>query len=64
MDRGGSTAGTARGDVSPLLRAWSDGDRRALAQLTPIVYGELRRSLYRELLGRSGNGRRTLEAAG
>ena len=43
MDRGGSTGGTARGDVSALLRAWSDGDQHALAQLTPIVYGELRR---------------------
>jgi RNA polymerase sigma factor (TIGR02999 family) len=32
-----------RGDVSALLRAWSDGDPRALAELTPIVYGELRR---------------------
>jgi RNA polymerase sigma factor (TIGR02999 family) len=30
-------------DVSGLLRAWSDGDRRALDQLTPIVYEELRR---------------------
>ena len=26
-----------------LLRAWSDGDRRALDRLTPIVYDELRR---------------------
>src|SRR5262249_42842475 len=31
------------GEVSMLLRAWSDGDPRALAQLTPIVYDELRR---------------------
>jgi RNA polymerase sigma factor (TIGR02999 family) len=30
-------------DVSGLLRAWSDGDRGALDQLTPIVYEELRR---------------------
>jgi len=30
-------------DVSGLLRAWSDGDRTALDQLTPIVYEELRR---------------------
>jgi RNA polymerase sigma factor (TIGR02999 family) len=29
--------------VSALLRAWSDGDQRALEALTPIVYGELRR---------------------
>ncbi len=28
-------------DVSALLRAWTDGDQGALAQLTPIVYDEL-----------------------
>ena len=31
------------GEVSLLLRAWSDGDREALDKLTPIVYEELRR---------------------
>src|ERR1700692_2872511 len=31
------------GDISQLLRAWSDGDQSALARLTPIVYDELRR---------------------
>lgn len=31
------------GDVSTLLRAWSAGDQKALDQLTPIVYDELRR---------------------
>ena len=31
------------GEVSGLLRAWSDGDRAALDRLTPIVYDELRR---------------------
>jgi RNA polymerase sigma-70 factor (ECF subfamily) len=30
-------------DVSALLRAWTEGDQRALAQLTPIVYDELHR---------------------
>ena len=30
-------------DVSAILRAWSDGDQRALDRLTPIVYNELRR---------------------
>ena len=30
-------------DVSQLLRAWSNGDHRALDGLTPIVYAELRR---------------------
>jgi RNA polymerase sigma-70 factor (ECF subfamily) len=32
-----------------LLRAWSDGDQRALAQLMPIVYDELRRLARRYL---------------
>jgi hypothetical protein len=30
-----------------LLRAWSGGDRRALDDLTPIVYAELRRLAHR-----------------
>jgi RNA polymerase sigma-70 factor (ECF subfamily) len=30
-------------EVSTLLQAWSNGDGAALEQLTPIVYGELRR---------------------
>ena len=30
-------------DIGALLQAWSDGDRDALEQLTPIVYEELRR---------------------
>ncbi|HXW16390.1 MAG TPA: sigma-70 family RNA polymerase sigma factor [Terriglobia bacterium] len=33
----------AAGDVSQLLRAWSDGDRNALERITPIVYRELHR---------------------
>ena len=36
-------------DVSVLLRAWSDGDAKALDQLTPIVYDELRRLARRYL---------------
>ncbi len=32
-----------RGDVSTLLRAWTDGDQGALEKLTPIVYNELHR---------------------
>jgi RNA polymerase sigma factor (TIGR02999 family) len=43
MHRGGSAGGPVPGDVSSLLRAWSDGDQAALALLTPIVYAELRR---------------------
>src|SRR5580692_748454 len=34
---------SAVGDLSSLLRAWSDGDRNALEQLTPFVYEDLRR---------------------
>lgn len=43
MHRNESAGEPVRGDVSTLLRAWSDGDQRALARLTPIVYDELRR---------------------
>jgi RNA polymerase sigma factor (TIGR02999 family) len=43
MHPGGGTAEPVRGDVSALLRAWSDGDQRALAELAPIVYAELHR---------------------
>jgi RNA polymerase sigma factor (TIGR02999 family) len=31
------------GDISRLLVAWNDGDERALEQLVPMVYPELRR---------------------
>src|ERR1700730_10687099 len=37
------TGEPAVGDISMLLRAWSDGDQKALARLTPIVYDELHR---------------------
>ncbi len=33
----------SQGDVTAILRRWSEGDRRALDRLTPIVYDELRR---------------------
>jgi RNA polymerase sigma factor (TIGR02999 family) len=33
--------------ISVLLRAWSDGDQRALDALTPIVHEELRRLAHR-----------------
>jgi RNA polymerase sigma-70 factor, ECF subfamily len=46
-----------QGDVSALLRAWSEGDQSALDQLAPIVYDELRRLaghyLSRERIGHS-----------
>jgi RNA polymerase sigma-70 factor (ECF subfamily) len=48
MQPGGSL-GDPVPDVSSLLRAWSDGDQRALAQLVPIVYSELRRIARRHL---------------
>jgi RNA polymerase sigma factor (TIGR02999 family) len=45
------------GDVSTLLRAWSEGDQNALDKLAPIVYDELRRLaghyLRRERTGHS-----------
>ena len=45
------------GEVSGLLRAWSDGDQRALGRLTPIVYDALhrlaRRYMRRERSGHS-----------
>jgi RNA polymerase sigma-70 factor, ECF subfamily len=45
------------GEVSQLLRAWTEGDRQALDRLTPVVYDELRRLarayLKREPLGHS-----------
>ena len=36
-----------RDEVSTLLRAWTDGDERALDQLAPIVYDELRHLAHR-----------------
>ena len=54
MPRGKSVGEPAQ-DVSALLRAWSAGDQRALAQLTPIVYDELRR-LARHYLRRERAG--------
>jgi len=52
-----STSKAVSNDVSALLRAWTDGDQGALAELTPIVYDELHRLahhyLKRERAGRS-----------
>ncbi len=39
------------GDVSAILRAWSDGDQSALDRLTPIVYDELYRLARRYMRG-------------
>jgi RNA polymerase sigma-70 factor, ECF subfamily len=40
---------TPRGSepITALIRAWSDGDQTALERLTPLVYGELRRTARR-----------------
>jgi len=43
------------GEVSGLLRAWSDGDQSALEKLTPIVYDELHR-LARRYMNRERSG--------
>ena len=43
MQRAAQHDEPAVGDISTLLRAWSDGDRNALERLTPIVYDELHR---------------------
>jgi hypothetical protein len=33
----------SQNEVTQLLLAWSDGDKAALEELTPLVYAELRR---------------------
>ena len=43
MQRAAKRGEPAAGDVSTLLRAWSDGDRNALERITPLVYEELHR---------------------
>jgi RNA polymerase sigma factor (TIGR02999 family) len=49
MPDGASMGEPGPGDVSALLRAWTDGDQRALARLTPIVYDELHRLAHHYL---------------
>lgn len=48
-------AQSAVGDISVLLRAWSEGDQSALERLTPIVYQELRRLASRYMRGERPN---------
>ena len=63
MPEGLSTGEPLPDDVSALLRAWTDGDQRALAQLTPIVYDELHRLAHYYLKReRAGHGPRLLSA--
>jgi RNA polymerase sigma-70 factor (ECF subfamily) len=57
MQRAEQPGEPAGGEISTLLRAWSDGDQSALDRLTPIVYEELRhlarRYMKRERPGHS-----------
>jgi len=57
MSRELNTGEPVPDNVSALLRAWTDGDQRALDRLTPIVYDELHRLahyyLKRERAGHS-----------
>src|SRR5664280_1919072 len=57
MQRAEQPGEPAGGEISTLLRAWSDGDQSALEKLTPIVYDELhrlaRRYMKRERPGHS-----------
>jgi RNA polymerase sigma-70 factor (ECF subfamily) len=57
MQKAAQPGEAATGDISKLLRAWSDGDQCALERLTPIVYDELhrlaRRHMRRERAGHS-----------
>ena len=41
----------SQGDITALLKAWSEGDQSALEQLTPIVYKELHRLAGRYMKG-------------
>ena len=59
MERGAQSE-AAPGDVSQLLRAWTDGYQGALQRLTPIVYSELRRLARRYMRGeRAGHSLQT-----
>jgi RNA polymerase sigma-70 factor, ECF subfamily len=57
MQKGAQGEPPAPGDITGLLRSWSEGDQRALDRLTPIVYAELhrlaRRYMQRERPGHS-----------
>jgi RNA polymerase sigma factor (TIGR02999 family) len=44
------------GDVTALLISWADGDRRALDQLIPLLYAELRSLAHRQLQREDANG--------
>lgn len=40
---------TSAGQVTQLLKSWSQGDQEALGRLMPVVYGELRRLARRQM---------------
>jgi RNA polymerase sigma-70 factor, ECF subfamily len=46
---------SAKGDLTSVLRMWSDGDERAFEQLIPLVYDELHRMAFRYLAGERSN---------
>jgi RNA polymerase sigma factor (TIGR02999 family) len=49
-DKDGGERGEAQvRDVTQLLRAWSEGDQKALEKLTPLVYQELHRRAHRQM---------------
>jgi RNA polymerase sigma factor (TIGR02999 family) len=43
------------GDITGLLRVWSEGDERAFDRLAPLVYGELHRMAHRYLMRERGD---------
>ena len=47
--------------LTELLMAWSDGDDKALEELTPMVYQELHRLAHHYLLGERDRGLQTTE---
>jgi RNA polymerase sigma factor (TIGR02999 family) len=51
MSTGQSAGGRDGGDVTKLLRAWSDGDAAAFESVLPLVYEELHRIAARHLVG-------------
>ena len=60
MPRSASSSQPVVHDVSALLCAWTDGDQRALARLTPIVYDKLHRLAHHYLKGeRAGHSLQT-----
>jgi RNA polymerase sigma factor (TIGR02999 family) len=53
---------SAGGDITSLLRLWSDGDERAFERLVPLVYNELHRMALRYLAGERSDA--SLQATG